>query len=62
MIPWPRDETYLGASDEENVSDDVALAIMHNTVVNMRRLLKDIHDMQARSNLMWDSAMAKTEF
>ena len=35
-------ETYLGASDEENVSDDVALAIMRNTVVNMRRLLKDI--------------------
>ena len=52
-------ETYLGASDEENVSDDVALAIMRNTVVNMRRLLKDIHDMQARSNLMWDSAMAE---
>lgn len=52
-------ETYLGASDEENVSDDVALAIMRNTVVNMRRLLKDIYDMQARSNLMWDSAMAE---
>ena len=52
-------ETYLGASDEENVSDDVALAIMRNTVVNMRRLLKDIHDMQARSNLMWESAMAE---
>ena len=52
-------ETYFGASDEDNVSDDVALAIMRNTVVNMRRLLKDIHDMQARSNLMWDSAMAE---
>lgn len=52
-------ETYLGNSDEDNVSDDVALAIMHNTVVNMRRLLKDIDDIQARSNLMWDSAMAE---
>lgn len=52
-------ETYLGASDEENVSDDVSLAIMRNTVVNMRRLLKNINDMQARSNLMWDSAMAE---
>ena len=52
-------ETYLGASDENNVSDDVALAIMHNTVVNMRRLLKDIKDRQAWSNLMWDSAMAE---
>lgn len=52
-------ETYLGSSDEGNVSDDVALAIMRNTVVNMRRLLKNIDDLQARSNLMWDSAMAE---
>lgn len=52
-------ETYLGNSDKDNVSDDVALAIMRNTVVNMRRLLKNINDMQARSNLMWDSAMAE---
>ena len=52
-------ETYLGDSDEENVSDDLALAIMRNTVVNMRRLLKNMSDMQARSNLMWDSAMAE---
>ena len=52
-------ETYLGKSDRDNVSDDVALAIMRNTVVNMRRLLVDIHDMQARGNLMWDSAMAE---
>ncbi len=52
-------ETYLGNSDEDNVSDDVALAVMRNTVVNMRRLLTDINDIQARSNLMWDSAMAE---
>lgn len=52
-------ETYLGNSDEDNVSDDVALAIMRNTVVNMRRLISDIDDMQARGNLMWDSAMAE---
>ena len=52
-------ETYLGQSDRDNVSDDVALATMKNTVVNMRRLLLDINDMQARSNLMWDSAMAE---
>lgn len=52
-------ETYFGTSDEDNVSDDVALAIMRNTVVNMRRLLKDRKDRQARSNLMWDSAMAE---
>lgn len=52
-------ETYLGNSDQDNVSDDVALAIMRNTVVNMRRLLNDINDIQARGNLMWDSAMAE---
>lgn len=52
-------ETYLGASDQDNVSDDVALAVMRNTVVNMRRVLADIEDVQARGNLMWDSAMAE---
>lgn len=52
-------ETYFGTSDENNVSNDVSLAIMRNTVVNMRRLLKNMDDCQARSNLMWDSAMAE---
>lgn len=52
-------ETYLGNSDQDNVSDDVALAVMRNTMVNMRRLIADVGDMQARSNLMWDSAMAE---
>lgn len=52
-------ETYLGTSDQDNVSDDVALAILRNTVVNIRRLLADTGDMQARGNLMWDSAMAE---
>ena len=52
-------ETYFGNSDKDNVSDDVALAIMRNTVVNMRRLLINTDDMQARGNLMWDSAMAE---
>lgn len=52
-------ETYLGTSDQDNVSDDVALSIMRNSVVNMRRVLVDIGDEQARGNLMWDSAMAE---
>ena len=52
-------ETYFGSSDQDNVSDDLALAIMRNTVINMRRLLTNINDIQARSNLMWDSAMAE---
>ena len=52
-------ETYFGSSDSDNVSDDVALAIMRNTVVNMRRLLQNMDDLEARGNLMWDSAMAE---
>jgi len=52
-------ETYFGTSDEDNVSDDVALAVMKNTVANMRRVKKNIDDVEARSNLMWDSAMAE---
>lgn len=52
-------ETYFGSSDEDNVSDDVALAVMRNTVVNMKRLMGNIDDIQARGNLMWDSAMAE---
>lgn len=52
-------ETYFGRSDRNNVSDEVALAVMVSTVTNMRTLLKDIHDYTARSNLMWTSAMAE---
>lgn len=52
-------ETYLGSSDPDNVSDDVALAIMRNTVINIRRVLANMEDVQARGNLMWDSAMAE---
>ncbi|HJA05603.1 MAG TPA: iron-containing alcohol dehydrogenase [Candidatus Mediterraneibacter pullicola] len=52
-------ETYFGNSDQDNVSDEVALAIMKNTVVNMKRLMGNVDDMQARGNLMWDSAMAE---
>ena len=52
-------ETYFGRSDRDNVSDEVALAIMTSTVTNMRALLKDIRDYTARSNLMWTSAMAE---
>nr|WP_217936472.1 iron-containing alcohol dehydrogenase [Enterocloster clostridioformis] len=52
-------ETYLGISDKDNVSDDVALAVMRNTVINMRRVRADMNDVQARGNLMWDSAMAE---
>lgn len=51
-------ETYFGNTDENSVSDDLALAICLNTVRNMRLLLKDFNDTKARTNLMWDSSMA----
>lgn len=49
----------MGRSDKDNVSDSLALAVMKNTVTNMRRLIENPDDMEARSNLMWDSAMAE---
>ena len=52
-------ETYFGRSDRDNVSDEVALAVLRSTVTNMRALLKDLNDYTARSNLMWTSAMAE---
>ena len=52
-------ETYFGRSDRDNVSDEVALAVMRSTVTNMRALLQDIDDYTARSNLKWTSAMAE---
>ena len=52
-------ETYFGRSDRDNTSDEVAEAIMRNTITNMRTLLRDMDDYTARSNLMWTSAMAE---
>lgn len=52
-------ETYLGTSGVNHVSDDVSLAIMKNTVINIRAVFKNPDDMEARANLMWDSAMAE---
>lgn len=52
-------ETYLGTSDRDNVSDEVSLAVMRSTVVNMRRVMADLGDLQARGNLMWAAAMAE---
>lgn len=52
-------ETYLGVSGADNPSDEIALAVMRSTVVNMRRLLSNINDVDVRGNLMWASAMAE---
>lgn len=52
-------ETYFGRADRDNVSDDLAEAVMRSTIRNMRTLLQNSNDYTARSNLMWDSAMAE---
>ena len=52
-------ETYFGKASEDNPSDDIALAVMLNTVKNIHAIVRDEHDKEARSNLMWDSAMAE---
>ena len=52
-------ETYFGYPNEDNVSDDINEAVMTSVIRNMRALLKDNTDYTARSNLMWDSAMAE---
>ena len=52
-------ETYFGQSDTNNVSDDIAEAVMKNTICNMKTIISDINNYTARSNLMWDSAMAE---
>lgn len=52
-------ETYFGKPLENNVSDEINEAIMRNTIRNIRAVIKDPQDIQARSELMWDSAMAE---
>lgn len=52
-------ETYFGYPNINNVSDDINEAIMKNTIKNIRVLLEDKNNYNARSNLMWDSAIAE---
>lgn len=52
-------ETYFGSPRQTTLSDEIAEAVMRNVIRNIRELLKDIEDMNARSELMWASAMAE---
>lgn len=52
-------ETYFGYPNGDNVSDDINEAVMKSVIRNMRTLLDSPDDYTARSNLMWDSAMAE---
>ena len=51
-------EIYFSEPDEDNVSDDIAEALMRSVIRNLRAAVKNPEDYTARSNLMWDAAMA----
>ncbi|MDE6056026.1 MAG: iron-containing alcohol dehydrogenase, partial [Lachnospiraceae bacterium] len=52
-------ETYFGSPREITLSDEIGEAVMRNVIRNIRALLKDTEDMNARSELMWASAMGE---
>lgn len=52
-------ETYFSEPDGDNVSDDLAEALMKNVIRNLRVAIRNPEDYTARSNLMWDAAMAE---
>lgn len=52
-------ETYFGKPDENNLSDDLGEAVMRSVIKNMRILMKDNTNYEARSELMWASSMAE---
>lgn len=52
-------ETYFGKPDENNLSDDINEAVMRSTIRNIRTLLTDPKNYEARSELAWASAMAE---
>lgn len=52
-------ETYFGKPSENNLSDDINEAVMRSVIKNMRVLLTDHENYNARSELMWASSMAE---
>ncbi len=52
-------ETYFGTPRETFISDEINESIMRNIIKNIRELIKNPNDIEARSELMWDSAMAE---
>ncbi len=52
-------ETYFSEPNEDNVSDDIAEALMRNVIRSLRAAILNPEDYTARSNLMWDATMAE---
>ena len=52
-------ETYFGKPEENNLSDDINEAVMRSVIRNIRVLMTDHENYNARSELAWASAMAE---
>ena len=52
-------ETYFGKPRKITLSDEISEAVMRNVIRNMRSLLENMDDLNARSELMWASAMGE---
>ena len=52
-------ETYLGSPRDINLSDEIGESVMRNVIRNIRVLLTDMNNKEARTELMWASAMAE---
>ena len=52
-------ETYMGSPREVNYSDEINEATQRNIIRNIRAMLIDPADRQARSELVWAAAMAE---
>lgn len=52
-------ETYFSEPDEQNVSDEIAEALMRNVIRNLRQAVKNPEDYTARSNLFWDATLSE---
>lgn len=52
-------ETYFGQPSENNLSDDMGEAVMRSVIRNIRVLLRDPNNYDARSELAWASSMAE---
>lgn len=52
-------ETYFGKPDVNNLSDEINEAVMRSVIANMRVLVSDFDNYEARSELAWASSMAE---
>lgn len=52
-------ESYFSGPDDDNVSDSISEALMKSVIVNLREVIRNLSDYNARSNLMWASSMAE---